>query len=82
MADVLVTFKEQTSREQRQSLLAMVGRWQGVRAVGPLQHDAPRGFEHFSFVRVEDNQADFIANELRKFPEVDAAELAPRRSLA
>jgi hypothetical protein len=82
MADVMLTFKVEVPEERREALLGHVGRWPGVKVAAPLKRDTSAAFRRFSFVRVDDDRAKHVADALRKLPEVEAAELAPRRGLA
>jgi hypothetical protein len=82
VADVMVTFKAEVPEQRREFLLGIMARWPGVTVAAPLKRDASAAFRRFSFVRVDDDHAQHVTDALRKLPEVEAAELAPRRGLA
>jgi hypothetical protein len=81
VADVMVTFKADVPEERRDVLLGVMAGWPGVKAAAPLKRDASAAFRRFSFVRVDDDHAQHVTDALRKLPEVEVAELAPRRGL-
>lgn len=83
MADLLVTFRTDVPESQRQEILAEVKRWSAVSAAAPLKQDAKSpALRRFSYVRVDDAEIDRVADILRAKPEIEAAEVAPRRGLA
>jgi hypothetical protein len=83
VADVIVTFSENSTEERRQAVLGEVKQWSGVAGAGPLSNNAAApAYRRFSYVRVADVEAERIARDLRDIPDVETVELAPKRGLA
>lgn len=78
----MITFKKEVVDERRTAILSSVGRWRGVLTAAPLKRDGSERFRRFSFVRVQDEHAEQVADALRSLPEIEDAEIAPRRGLA
>jgi len=80
--DLILTFKADVSHDRREAILEELARWKGVHAAVPLKRDAAREiYRRYSLVRVDSEYADVVTGALRKLPEVDAVEVAPRRGL-
>ena len=82
MEDVMLTFRTDVPDDRRTAILSDVGHWPGVEAAAPFKRDAANAMmRRLSFARVRDEHVEGVAAALRKLPEVESAEVAPRRQL-
>jgi hypothetical protein len=83
MSDVTGAFKSSVPRERQKKLLADMACKPGVRAAGLTKEDAKSADLRLLFyVRVDDDQAAAVVEDLLKHADIAAAELEPRRGLA
>ena len=81
MTDILMTFRSDVPTERREQILDKVSAWPGVEVAAPIKRDAPAAFQRFSYARVASEQVEAVTNALNDIPEVEEAQVAPRRGL-
>jgi hypothetical protein len=82
MLDVTGAFKPDVPRERQKALLAEFSRRSGVRAAGLIKEDAKSAeLRLLFFVRVDEDQAVSVVEDLQRHSEIEVAQVEPRRRL-
>jgi hypothetical protein len=81
MQNIILTFHSDVPQNRQDAVLAEVGGWPGVEVAAPWKKDAPPSYRRFSYARVDDQHIGKITEALQNLPEVEVAEIAPRRGL-
>jgi hypothetical protein len=82
MSDVTGAFKAEVSQDRQKEILDKLSKRPGVRAARLIKEDANSSDLRLLFyVRVDDDDAASVVEDLRKHTEIEVAQFEPRRKL-